>query len=105
MHSYAAERLVAADPMAVSTGIDELVTALWGPAVRVLDDDGLNRVDAVAAEPADEAADVWLTWRLTPVAGATRVRLVLDELEPGPEPIEELTAVLDMLAARVGVIR
>ena len=105
MHSYAAERLVTADPVAVSGAIDDLVHLLWGAGSRVLDDDGLTRVDAVAAEPTDDAADVWLTWRLTPVAGATRVRLVLDELDPGPEPIEELNVVLDMLAQRVGVIR
>ena len=94
-----------ADPVAVSVAIDELVTRLWGTGSRVLDDDGLNRVDAVAAEPGDDVADVWLTWRLTPVAGATRVRLVLDELEPGPEPIEELNVVLDMLAEKIGVVR
>ena len=103
MYSYDAERVVAAEPAAVSGAIAELVASLWGPAGRLVDDDGLRRIDAVAATDTEEAADVWLTWQLTPMPGATRVRLVLDEVDPGPEPIEELGAVLDLLAERVGV--
>jgi len=103
MYSYDAERVVCADPTSVSGAIGELVATLWGRAGRLIDDDGLRRIDAVAASDSEEAADVWLTWHLTPESGATRVRLVLDEVEPGPEPIEELGAVLDMLVERVGV--
>jgi hypothetical protein len=103
MYSYDAERVVCADPSAVSGAIGELVATLWGRASRLIDDDGLRRIDAVAGSDLEEAADVWLTWQLTPESGATRVRLVLDELDPGPEPIEELGAVLDMLVERVGV--
>ena len=103
MYSYDAERVVPADPVAVSAAIGDLVATIWGRAGRLVDDDGLRRIDAVAASEHDEAADVWLTWHITPLAGATRVRLVLDEVEPGPEPIEELGAVLDMLAERVRV--
>ena len=46
---------------------------------------------------------MWLGWQLTPMPSGTRVRLVLDELDPGPEPIEELSAVLDMLVDRIRV--
>ena len=67
---------------------------------RAADDSGLRRIDALAASPTEEAADVWLSWELTPLSAGTHVRLVLDELEPGPEPIEELVIVLDMLAER-----
>ena len=103
MYSYAAERLVHADAGTVGFAIEELVSTVWGPVSRVVYNDGLRRVDAVAADPRDEAADVWLGWQLTPLPGATRVRLVLDELDPGPEPIEELGTVLDMLADRIRI--
>jgi hypothetical protein len=103
VHSYAAERLVTADASVVSAAIGDLVETVWGRAARLLDDSGLRRIDALAAAPTDEAADVWLSWELTPVSGATHVRLVLDELEAGPEPIEELATVLDMLAERVAI--
>ena len=103
MHSYAVERLVPANAEALAGAVAELVATLWGPAARVVLDDGLRRVDAVAAAPTDEAADVWLTWQLTPVGGGTRIRLVLDELDAGPEPLEELGTVLDMLQERAGV--
>ena len=103
MYSYDAERVMCADPSAVSGAIGDLVATLWGRASRLIDDDGLRRIDAVAASDIEEAADVWLTWHLTPLPGATQVRLVLDEVEPGPEPIEELGAVLDMLADRIRV--
>ena len=103
MHSYAAERLVTADASVVSVAVGDLVETVWGSVARLLDDSGLRRIDALSASAADEAADVWLSWELTPLSGATRVRLVLDELEPGPEPIEELATVLDMLAERVAV--
>jgi hypothetical protein len=103
MYSYDAERVVQADPDAIAGAVAELVATIWGRAARLVDDDGLRRIDAVAASDAEEAADVWLTWHITPLGRATRVRLVLDELDAGPEPIEELGAVLDMLVERVGV--
>ena len=103
MHSYAAERIVTADASIVSVAIGDLVETVWGSVARLLDDSGLRRIDALAASPVDEAADVWLSWELTPLSTGTHVRLVLDELEPGPEPIEELATVLDMLAERVAV--
>src|SRR4051794_28858985 len=103
MYSYATERVVPADAGTVGVAIDDLVSTVWGPVSRVVYNDGLRRVDAVAADVRDEAADVWLGWQLTPLPSGTRVRLVLDELDPGPEPIEELSTVLDMLADRVRV--
>jgi hypothetical protein len=103
MYTYDAERVVPAHPEAVAGAVAELVAVVWGRSARLVADDGVCRVDAVAAAGTDEAADVWLTWHLAPMGGATRVRLVLDELDPGPEPIEELATVLDMLVERVGV--
>ena len=103
MHSYAAERIVPADASVVSVAIGDLVETVWGAVARLLDDSGLRRIDALAASPTEEAADVWLSWELTPLSAGTHVRLVLDELEAGPEPIEELATVLDMLAERVAV--
>ena len=103
MYSYQAERVVPAGTDAVTGAVAELVDRLWGPAARLVADDGLRRVDAVAASAGEEEADVWLSWHITPVGGETRVRLVLDELDPGPEPIEELATVLDMLLEQVGV--
>jgi hypothetical protein len=103
MHSYAAERIVPADATVVSIAIGDLVESVWGSVARLLDDSGLRRIDALAASSTEEAADVWLSWELTPLSGGTHVRLVLDELEAGPEPIEELATVLDMLAERVAI--
>ena len=98
MHSYAAVRLVPADPVEVSGAVAALVATHWGAVGRVLVDDGLVRTDAIAASAGEEAADVWLTWQLTPAAGSTLVRLVLDEVEAGPDPTDDLVALLGELA-------
>ena len=77
MYSYATERVVPADAGTVGFAIEDLVSTVWGPVSRVVYNDGLRRVDAVAADDRDEAADVWLGWQLTPLPIGTRATFVV----------------------------
>lgn len=83
--------------------VADLVQAVWGARGRViLDDPAGERLDAISSADDSDEADVWLTWEFTPVTDGTRVRVRLDELEPGPDPAGELVELLDALALRAG---
>ena len=105
--TYQAERLVPDEPPAVHAAIAELVETLWGERGRVLHDDGLTRrLDAIAAVGGADDADVWLSWELS-AAGtrSTEVRLVLHEVERGPDPTDGLAEVLALLGDRLHAAR
>lgn len=101
MWTYHAERLVPGEPSAVRTAIAELVHATWGDRSRTVLDARDERIDAIAPSVRSTEADVWLTWRIEPRSCGTWVVLHLDELERGPDPSGELSALLDRLAIRV----
>jgi hypothetical protein len=104
MDSYAAQRCVAARPGALSEAIDALMRELWPARTRVVVRTGCSSVTYAVSGAADQpAGDAWLTWQLTPERDGTLVRLVLDELDRGPDPAAELAVILDLLAARVAV--
>jgi ketosteroid isomerase-like protein len=98
MYSFEATRLVPADAAEVAAAIRWLVAATWPDRARVLEDDGLRRIDAINQEASSEP-DVWITWQLEPQPEGTAVRVLLDELEPGPTP--ELDELLDRLAEQL----
>lgn len=99
MWSHHAERLAAGEPSVVRDVIAELVEALWSDRSRLLMSEQHHRIDAIAAESATEEADVWLTWHVSPHPDGTRVELRLDELAVGPDPHDELTALLATVVA------
>lgn len=102
MWSYRAERFVEGDAEAAGAAVADLVASTWGSRARViLDDPAGERLDAISSVDGSDEADVWLTWQFTPVAGGTRVRVRLDELERGPDPAEDLARLLDGLAGRI----
>lgn len=99
MWTYRVERVIRAEPDVVHRGIACLVERAWGERSRVVFDDGVaNRSDAISVVPGGDEADVWLTWHLTATTDGTRVELLLDEVEPGPDPTSTLDDVLDLLS-------
>jgi hypothetical protein len=104
MWTYQAERTVGYDRCSVRLAIGEALRARWGShaTVVVLDDD--LRVDAIGSEDDPATADVWLTWTFEAVAGATRVRLTLDEVEPGPDATAAVTELLDAVFDTVATV-
>jgi hypothetical protein len=100
MDTYAVERLVPGGPPTVRAALESLVPAIWGDRARLVTDGGDGQRTVVFALGADDV-DVWLSWELTEDHGSTRVRLLLDELDAGPDPTEALGQLLDMVAATV----
>jgi hypothetical protein len=101
MWTHVAERLVAGEPSTVRKAIASLADGLWGERSRLLLDDAHQRIEAIPAEAGRDEADVWLTWRTRPHLDGTWVEVRLDELARGPDPRDELAALLDELATRV----
>jgi hypothetical protein len=97
IHTYEAERLISGEPLDVHAAIATVVRKMWVGRTHLVAEERLRRVDAVTVEFGSDEPDVWLTWELTPIAGATRVRLVLEELEQGPDATEAIADMLSIL--------
>jgi hypothetical protein len=97
MWTYVAGRLVTGEPPAVRAAIARLADGLWGDRSRPLLDDADQRIDAIAVDAGTDEADVWLTWWTQARPGGTWVEVRLDELDRGPDPHDELVALLDTL--------
>jgi hypothetical protein len=96
MYSYEARRLLPGSPRSVRSAIDALLGAMPPLRTRILTDEGMRQTVAISADVASEETDIWLTWELESHGDDTKVRLVLDETEPGPDP--DLEDLLDLLA-------
>ena len=57
-----------------------------------------RRSDWISDRPGSDEVDIVLTWSLTDLDDATFVVVTLDEFERGPDPIEGLEQLLDVLA-------
>lgn len=105
MKAHTSERVIPQQPTAVRSAIDDVMTALWpqqtskvaeclpdapGPAFGVV-------TFVVHGDPVGTEGDVWLTWKLVGEPAGTRVGLVLDEVDDGPDPAEGLEQILDAL--------
>jgi hypothetical protein len=101
IYTYEAERLISDEPLDVHAAIADVVRKMWDGRTHVVAEERLRRVDAVTVELGSDEPDVWLTWELTPVAGATRVRLVLEELDQGPDATEAIAEMLSLLGDRL----
>jgi hypothetical protein len=101
MWTSQAERVVPGHPPAVHEAVTALVRETWGELANdVVAGRGRLLVHGVA-NPGDPAPDVWLTWEFEPHPDGTRVRLLLEELDRGPDPSIALAELLDLLAGRV----
>jgi hypothetical protein len=100
MFTHTAERLITTDPAQLPSAIDAFVARSWGSlAVPVSDDH--PRTFSIRTDTEDPAPDVWLTFRIEPAGSRTRLRVSLDELDPGPDPTPALVYVLDLLVAAI----
>ncbi len=89
-------------PARVEAALASLVEQVWaGRARLVATSIGTGHVVAIDAEPGVVDPEVWLTWRLEPVPGGTRVTLVLDEVEQGADPAEGLDHLLHLVEQQV----
>jgi hypothetical protein len=57
-----------------------------------------RRSDWITIGPDADEVDIVLTWSLSDVDGDTLVVLTLDEFERGPDPLEGLEEILDVLS-------
>jgi hypothetical protein len=87
--TYRAEREIAAEVAVVEAAISAVVDRVWRDETHTVTA-GHERVDAVG--------DVWLTWSVEATGSSTLVRVVLDELESGPDPTDALDQVLALVA-------
>jgi len=100
MWTYEAERVIDAAPEAVSAALASVVERVWASRARLVANSAASgRVDAIAGERDD--SDVWLTWYLEQTGAGTRVRVVLDEVEPGPDPADELVQLLELVVQQL----
>jgi hypothetical protein len=99
MWMHRTQRLVARPVDVVRVDIDHLVTSIWGAttAVSTTEHHG-QRADWIATGPSSDDLDVVLTWTLIDLGETTFVTLTLDEVDPGPDPVGGLEALLDALS-------
>src|SRR5688572_7742323 len=106
MWTYHAERIVGASPTDVESGLAAVVAGVWGRRARlVVRSTTAGRVDAIHGESEEDGPEVWLTWHIEPAGEGTRVRLLLDEVEHGPDPRDGLEQVLDTLERQLAARR
>jgi hypothetical protein len=99
MYSYEANRIVPGSPKSIRSAIDALIGVMPPLRTRIVTDDGMRRTVAIAGDTVTDEADIWLTWELEPHGVDTKVRVVLDETEPGPDP--DLEDLLDRMAVQI----
>jgi hypothetical protein len=99
MWTYYAERVVPADTDRLNAAIDALVLDRWGDhAYLVAADGGSSRTYGIGQSSTRKDPDVWLTWHIHQLGDVSRLRLTLDEVEPGPDPTATLAALVDQVA-------
>lgn len=98
MWMHSTHRLVARPADVVRIDIDRLVRSTWARATTVTTTEHQGRrADWIATGAGSDDLDVVLTWTLIDLDTSTFVTLTLDEMEPGPDPVGGLEAILDML--------
>jgi hypothetical protein len=99
MWTHQVQRLVRRPIVDVREDIARLIDAMWRGLVTVATTEHAGRrSDWIGTGPGSDDVDIVLTWSLTDLDDATFVVLTLDEFERGPDPIEGLERILDVLA-------
>jgi hypothetical protein len=102
MWTYEVARVLEAPAGRIEDALASLAERLWPRRSRVVaTSGGPDHVLAIDAGPGADDPEVWLTWRLAPLAGGTLVTLVLDEVEEGADPTEGLQQLLDLVEQHV----
>lgn len=100
MWTFETERTFEASTAQVEAAIAAVIEQLWGDRARlVAATRRADRIDAIDTGTSDPAA--WLTWQLESDGSQTRLRIVIDELDEGPNPTAELRAVLGLIERHV----
>jgi len=101
LHTYQATRRIAAPALEVRAALAQFAADVWSAQLRsIVDEPGL-RVDAITTNPATDEADVWLEWQLAECDDGTHVRVVVAEVDQGPDPSVEVHDLLRWLEERV----
>jgi hypothetical protein len=99
MWTHQAQRLVRRPIADVREDIERIVDATWRRLTTVATTEHHGRrSDWISDGPGSDDIDIVITWSLTDLDDATYVVITLDELERGPDPIEGLEQLLDVLA-------
>jgi hypothetical protein len=99
MWTHQVQRIVRRPIVDVREDIDRIVDATWRrlTSVSTTEHHG-RRSDWISAGPGSDDVDIVITWSLIDLDDATFVAVTLDEFERGPDPIEGLEQILDVLA-------
>jgi hypothetical protein len=100
MWTHQTQRLVPRPVAEVGADIARIVDGTWRPiaAVTTTEHHG-RRSDWVTVAPHSDEVDIVLTWTLTDLDDSTYVVLTLDEFNLGPDPMDGLEEILDVLAS------
>jgi hypothetical protein len=100
MWTHEVQRLVPRPVAEVREEIARIVDAAWCGATDVTTTEHHGRrADWIAAGVGSDELDIVLTWALTDLDHETHVVLTLDEFDAGPDPTDEMEAILDMVVA------
>jgi hypothetical protein len=106
MDSYRSSLVVHAPVGDVRAAVDALMTSVWtGRTELIAEEPGRGATYTVAGPPSETEGDVWLSWQFDATLDRTRVTVVLDELDHGPDATEELAMILRTLQAAVEFAR
>jgi hypothetical protein len=99
MWTHQVQRLVRRPIADVRVDIERIVDATWRrlTSVTTTEHHG-RRSDWISDGPGSDDVDIVLTWSVTDLDDATFVVVTLDEFERGPDPVEGLEQILDVLA-------
>jgi hypothetical protein len=99
MWTHQVQRLVRRPIADVRMDIARIVDATWRRVTTVATTEHHGRrADWISDGPGSDDIDIVITWSLTDLDDATYVVVTLDEFERGPDPIEGLEQLLDVLA-------
>ena len=98
MWTHQMQRLVPRPIAEVRADIARIVDGTWRPIADVMTTEHHGRrSDWVTVGPHSDEVDIVLTWTLTDLDDETHVVLTLDEFNLGPDPMDGLAQILDVL--------
>ncbi len=99
MWTHHTQRLVRRPAPELREDIERIVDTAWRRVTTVTTTEHHGRrSDWITSHAGTDEVDIVLTWTLIDLDEATFVVLTLDEFEQGPDPVEGLEQILDVLA-------
>jgi hypothetical protein len=100
MWTHQQQRIVPRPVAEVRADIARIVDGTWRPIAGVTTTEHFGRrSDWITEAPASDEVDIVLTWTLTDLDDETHVVLTLDEFNLGPDPMDGLEQILDVLVS------